>query len=99
MKIMWTHEALLRLREIKRYIAKDSPTRAAQFIQKIIIRTDTLIDNPESGRIVPETSQANIREIIYKNYRIVYRLRKEYVEILTVFEGHMRLRIEGINNL
>lgn len=96
---MWTHEALLRLREIKRYIAKDSSTRAEQFIQKIIIRTDTLIDNPESGRIVPETSQANIREIIYKIYRIVYRVRKECVEILTVFEGHMRLRIEGINNL
>jgi toxin ParE1/3/4 len=96
---MWTHEALLRLREIKRYIAKDNPARAEQFIQKIIIRTDTLIHNPESGRIVPEISQADIREIIYKNYRIVYRVRKEYVEILTVFEGHMRLRIEGINNL
>jgi len=40
---------------------------------------------PESGRIVPELENSEIRELIEGNYRIVYRIKTmEYVEILTV---------------
>ena len=28
---------------------------------------------PESGRVVPERSDPSLREIIWRNYRIVYR--------------------------
>ena len=46
-----------------------------------------LIDFPQSGRIVPEIGDRSIREIILGNYRIIYRLRSEAVEILTVHHG------------
>jgi toxin ParE1/3/4 len=98
MKIIWTHEALGRLEQIKNYISKDSPTRASQFIQQIIDRTKKLSHNPGLGSIVPEISNPDIRELIFKNYRIVYRMTQEHIEILTVFEGHMLLRIHDINN-
>jgi plasmid stabilization system protein ParE len=55
-----------------------------------------LIDNPEKGRIVPELSLGNIRELIYKNYRIVYLVKKRSVDILTVFEVHQLLKKEEI---
>jgi len=44
----------------------------------------------------PEVSDPNIRELIFKKHRIVYRVRKGVVEILTVFEGHRLLRIGEI---
>ena len=94
MKIIWTHEALERLQGIKKFVSKDSPDRASQFIQRIIDRAETIPHNPHLGRIVPELSNPVIRELIYKNYRIVYRISKKSIEILTVFEAHMQLRLQ-----
>lgn len=42
---------------------------------------------PESGRVVPERNDKEIREIIVRPYRIVYRVRPGYVEIATVFRA------------
>ena len=94
MKIIWTKEALERLIEIEDYISKDSPERAARFVDKIVDHAELLSNNPQLGRMVPETANSIIRELIFKKYRIVYRLKKDTIEILTVFEGHMLLRIE-----
>jgi len=40
-----------------------------------------------SGRIVPECADPAIREIIYGNYRVIYRVRGDVVELLTIFHG------------
>lgn len=39
-----------------------------------IERAVSITQNPEIGRIVPEISNPNIKEIILKNYRIVYKI-------------------------
>jgi len=89
LKIFWTKEALLRLQEIEEYISKDNPIVAVEFIDKLISVAETI-------RIVPELSLENIRELLYKNYRIVYLVKRKSVNILTVFEGHQLLRKEEI---
>lgn len=96
MKLFWTKEALLRLQEIEEYISNDNPVVANEFVDKLISLAETLIDNPEKGRIVPELTLENIREILYKNYRIVYLVKKSSINILTVFEGHQLLKKEDI---
>ena len=96
MKVLWTHEALERLLEIEDFIAKDNPRRARQFIGLLIEQGESLSKNPRRGRTVPETSNPYIHELIVKKYRIVYRLRRDQIEILTVFEGHRQLRIDEI---
>jgi addiction module RelE/StbE family toxin len=96
MKIFWTKEALLRLQEIDEYISIDNPVVAIEFVDKLISHAETLIDNPEKGRIVPELSLENIRELLHKNYRIVYLIKKNSLDILTVFEGHQLLKKEEI---
>jgi len=98
MKIIWTQEALDQLTEIEDYISQDSPERALKFIDQLIEHTSPLSDQPRSGRTVPEIANPDIREIIFKKYRIVYRLKKNCIEILTVFEGHMLLRIDEIDS-
>lgn len=97
MKIQWTNEALVQLIEIEEFISKDSPERAAIFVDQLIEHAeDSLSGNPRMGRTVPEMANPGIRELIFKKYRIVYRLTENSIEILTVFEGHRLLRIDGI---
>ena len=76
MKIRWSHEALERLIEIEDYISKDSRDRAIKFVDQLIEHADLLSDKPRMGRTVPELANPDIRELIFKRYRIVYRLKQ-----------------------
>ncbi len=87
MKIVWSKEALQQLIEIERFIAKDSPERAVLFVDRLIERAEKIKTFPFKGRIVPDFSTNEIREVFEKVYRIVYRISKNKLEILTVFEG------------
>ncbi|GJQ61102.1 MAG: hypothetical protein SCALA702_01550 [Melioribacteraceae bacterium] len=97
MKIRWTKEALTRLLEVETYIAEDNPAVAIDFVDSLISYAEKIAENPERGRVVPELSVKSIREVIYKNYRIVYILQEESIDILTVFESHRKLRDNEIN--
>ena len=96
MKIKWTKEALINIQQIEDYISQDNPTAAINFTDKIISLVEDLINFPQKGRIVPELSIDQIRELLHKNYRIVYLTKKSSIEVLTVFEGHRLLVKENI---
>ena len=94
MSVTWSREAGENLAEIEEFIARDSPERAVRFVDALIDHAEAILtDNPGSGRTVPEIGNPDFRELIYRGYRIVYRLRGETSEILTVFEGHRLLRL------
>jgi plasmid stabilization system protein ParE len=97
MKILWAQEALKQLVEIEDFISKDHPVRATRFVAEIIEHAEAILPRgPRIGRTVPEISNPEIRELLFKKYRIVYRINKNNVEILTVFEGHQLLRIDDL---
>ena len=98
MKLSWTREAVNRLVEIEEFIGQDSPGRAENFIDYLLERVSLIPSNPEIGRMVPEISNFTIRELLIKNYRVVYRVKMTAIEILTVFEGHRLLRRDEILN-
>ena len=97
MKVVWTTEALRKLDEIERFIAKDNLARASAFIDLLLEKGDLIGSFPDMGRVVPELSLSEIREILVGNYRIVYRRTSAHIEILTVFEGHRSLRFEELH--
>ena len=92
MTVIWTKEALEKLSEIEEFIAMDNPERAESFVDYLIERGESISQHPKIGRVVPELLNPAIREIIVKKYRIVYRLKTDRIEILTVFEGYRLLR-------
>jgi plasmid stabilization system protein ParE len=94
MKIFWTKEALIRLQEIEDYISRDNPIAAIELVDKLISVAESIIDNPEKERIVPEISLEKIRELMHRNHRIVYLVMKNSIDILTVFECHQLLKKE-----
>ena len=87
-EIKWTEKASCHLQAIHDYIARDSKTYATRFIRALIKATIKLETTPCSGRIVQEFENYGFREVIYQNYRIVYRIiADEDVEILAVLHG------------
>ncbi len=96
MRVVWTREAMDRLSDIEDFISQDSPQRAARFVNYLIQRGEGVSKNPRIGRIVPEISNPDIREVIAKKYRIVYKIQENKIEILTVFEGHKLLSLEEL---
>ena len=76
-KLIWSPAARDDLHDIVVFIARDNPNRAMSFGYELISETDRLQQFPESGRIVPEHRSDNIREILFRPYRIVYRVDHE----------------------
>ena len=88
-KVRWTEKASKNLQAIHDFISRDSKSYAHRFIKSLIKRTIRLEMLPYSGRIVPELESVGLREVIYRNYRIVYRVERgnEDIEILAVVHG------------
>ncbi|MCH8486834.1 MAG: type II toxin-antitoxin system RelE/ParE family toxin [Candidatus Cyclonatronum sp.] len=93
MEIIWTNQALNRLNEFVDYIARDNPEAAEKWALGIIDRTDQLAEQPESGRIVPEYNEPDLRELIAGNYRVIYRIRKEKGTIYIQTVRHVRQKL------
>jgi plasmid stabilization system protein ParE len=60
---------------------------ATRFLERIIEAVEGLEQFPEMGRMVPEAEAENIRELLFHNYRIIYRLETDSILILTVIHG------------
>ena len=92
-QIEWTERSLEDLNEIHDYIARDSKSYANLFIKKLYDAVQKLKEFPKMGRIVPEVNILSVREIIFQNYRIIYRIMIDYIEIITVFHGSRLLKL------
>lgn len=77
------------LRDIVRYISSDSSRRALAFGQFLLAQIKRLAEFPELGRIVPEFERPEIREIVVRNYRIIYRVEhsRQLVKIIRFWHG------------
>ena len=74
-KIIWTQRSLTDLKSIAEYISQDSIKYASLTIERLFDITKYLGKNPRIGRMVPDMGRKDkFREIIYGNYRIIYRL-------------------------
>lgn len=96
MRIVWSPLALEWIDEIADYIAEASVEAAKTWLLDIFGVVDRLKEFPESGRVVPEVKRPHIREVVFKNHRVIYRLDRKQVSILTVRHSKQRLPIKEI---
>jgi plasmid stabilization system protein ParE len=66
------------------YVAQNSEIYADRLIDRLTRRSEQIGLFPQSSRIVPEYKEEHIREVIERPYRIVYRVKKEQVDLLAV---------------
>ena len=96
MKLIWSPLALERVGDIAAYIARDNPAAAEAWVDAVFSKVGKLVDFPESGRHLPEIKRTDLREIVFGNYRIVYRLRKGEIVVLTVRHFRQILPVEEV---
>ena len=96
MKIIWSPLAIDKASEIAEYIAQDKPSASEKWISTVFSIVERLKSSPEIGRIVPEIRNDQFRELIYGNYRIIYRIEKNQISILTIRHGKQILPINEI---
>jgi len=95
LQIILKQDAEEDLESIKNYISKDSIYYANKTVNEIINKTEYLLMFPYMGRKIPEYNNTNLRELIYKSYRILYKINSN-IYILNVFH-HSRDILTSIN--
>jgi len=65
------------------HCARLRPLRGA-FAQRVLRAVDKLSTLPRLGRVVPEYKREDIRELIFQNHRIIYKLEPERVAIAAI---------------
>ena len=96
MKVQWAPLAIDRVAEIAAYIAEDKPIVAEKWIRGAFARVGQLAQFQKSGRHLPETQRQDIRELIWSDYRIIYRIETNQVSILTVRHTRQIVPIEDL---
>jgi toxin ParE1/3/4 len=96
-KVVWTQRALYDLEDIGEYISKDSFKYAKLTLENLIATESLITKNPLSGRVVPESNDKTIREIIRGNYIVIYQIRNDSTAfILTVFHSARLLTLKNL---
>jgi len=88
MRVQFPISAMEDMRSIKTYIAKDNPKAAIKMINRIRAAVKHLTESPYSGRIIPETSDPQLREVIVSNYPVMYQITDSNINIFSVNEDH-----------
>lgn len=95
-ELVWSNVALARLIEIRDRLAEKAPRSATKVLRLLLQRARRLVEFPHLGRTVPELPEGELRELVERQYRIVYRVREKTVEIATVFEGYRAFPAEDM---
>jgi toxin ParE1/3/4 len=95
LKVEWTDQALEKMEEIADYISADSPKAATKWISSVFGKEIMIQSNPNIGREVPEYKNSLVREVFEGRYRIIYRIEKKKISVITVknFKEQMKSTI------
>ena len=95
--VTWDPQARDDLREIVRFIAEDSPLNARRAAARLISAADSLRQNPQRCRRVPElaelpgftdlTSVLEVRELIVRPWRLTYAIDGRTVRVVAIVDS------------
>ena len=91
MNVFWTNKAIEQLKAIHDYHAQISPEYATRLVDLITKRSEQIANFPNSGRMLPEINLEQTRAIIEANYRIIYYVGVDRIDVLAVVHGQQKL--------
>lgn len=89
--LRWTERAIDDLVDIGAFIARDNPAAARAWVANLRQRARDAASMPLAGRRVLEVEQGNVREVLFRGYRIIYRVDAKAILVLRVLEGHRQV--------
>lgn len=81
MKIVYKESFVERLEKQLKYIAKDNPTAAKRFKKNIVEKIKSIPSNPKLFRKSIYFEDETIRDLIFKEYTVVFRITKAQIEV------------------
>lgn len=93
MRVHWTDEAKAQPRAIEAHIARESPGVARRTVARLAKRCRQIADLPHTGRMVPGFGRSDLRELLERPYRIIYRIKSGQIDIVTL--RHYRQLLPG----
>ncbi|MFT7626218.1 MAG: toxin ParE1/3/4 [Myxococcota bacterium] len=94
LELRWAKPALEDLKAARDFTTRADPVAAKRIAERIRARVLSLRDNPHLGRMVPEFSREELREIIVPPYRIPYHVNTHEITIVRVW--HSRRDLETV---
>jgi len=92
MKVIWSDDAVWALVALEtKLVQRYSSEKAARIVEDLVRRVDRLEDHPQLGRVVPEYGQWQLRELVDRWNRVLYRLRSDALEVVTIVPTRMPL--------
>jgi toxin ParE1/3/4 len=93
-KVRLTDSAVNDLQELHLYYEEQSVPQVGQrLVAEILDRIEKLTNNPDIGRVVPEFTSDNIRELIHKPFRVVYLREPSTIFIVRVWRSERILEL------
>jgi toxin ParE1/3/4 len=89
MKVIWAESARIQIENIFQYYKENVNTETSRkVVERIIDRTIQLELFAESGTIEPllKSRKFKYRYLVEGNYKIIYRIEKNYVFVVNVFD-------------
>jgi plasmid stabilization system protein ParE len=92
MRVVQSDDATWALVALETRLAqRSSPGQAAGIVEELVRRVERLEDHPQLGRVVPEYGQWQLRELVDRWNRVLYRLRSDAIEVVTIVPTRMPL--------
>ena len=85
-KVVLTGSSQKDIKKIFDYISVDNPKNAVRFIDRIEEKILSLEKYPERNSYIPENEflKTEYMHLVYKKYRIIYKIKKQSVFVLRV---------------
>jgi plasmid stabilization system protein ParE len=91
-QIVWSAGAEADIDEIGSYLERvASPAVAIAVVTKLRAAANGVVDFPYACRMVPELNDPNRRETFVYEYRLMYRVEPDRIEVLRVVHGRRLL--------
>jgi len=87
MKIMYTKQAPIQLKEGKAFIAKDKPRAAKTHLLQIESKMELLADLPFIGQINPIRNKQSVRDWVVLGYKVIYKVSENQLVILAIYKN------------
>lgn len=88
-RLIWHAQAADDLEAIYEHIAleKQEPEHAGKLVRQLYAEVQSILENPQFGRMIPDFERPDLRERIHRGYRIAYLVQPQQIVILTIWNS------------
>ena len=85
--IAWSAPALADVKALQTWLGRDSKSLADSVVETIFDSIEKVIPFPRIGRVVSEVEDDTVRELLFRTFRIVYKVTAEGIVVLGILYG------------